>query len=286
MRKHFLIAFFLVFVFLLSPEQIYADCGWIENNPTCLTNDGGHNYEICSDECGGIDNVLGCASLYGVGSPNECVCDDLECTGPENCPTVSLNPACYNAQSGGNILGDIPPYVKCGGVGGGEYECCSVESECSVPPAGEGECYSFQPDADAQCHVDNGGPCQCGGYCIDEDANGVGSCECQACSNLGYLCADGLSINTAIGCIPVSNTSEFISFLLGWGVGIAGGIAFILIVTAAIMILTSAGNPQKIQAGKELLTAAISGLMLIVLGTFVLEFVGVDILNIPGFGGS
>lgn len=91
-------------------------------------------------------------------------------------------------------------------------------------------------------------------------------------------------IDSAIGCIPVGNTRLFVNFLLGWGVGIAGGIAFILIIAAGIMFITSGGDPKRMQAAKELMTAAVSGLLLLIFGVFVLEFVGVDLLNIPGFG--
>ena len=93
-----------------------------------------------------------------------------------------------------------------------------------------------------------------------------------------------VGIDTAIGCIPVSITQGFVNFLLGWAIGIAGGIAFVLIIYGGFLVITSVGNPQKVQAGKELITAAVSGLLLLVFGAFILEFIGVDILNIPGFG--
>jgi hypothetical protein len=95
------------------------------------------------------------------------------------------------------------------------------------------------------------------------------------------LCPDG-GINTAIGCIPFNNITQFSGFFLRWTLGIGGGIAFVLIIFAGFMITTSAGNPQKIQAGKELLTAAIAGLALIIFSVFILELIGVRILQLPG----
>jgi hypothetical protein len=92
-------------------------------------------------------------------------------------------------------------------------------------------------------------------------------------------------IATAIGCIPIMSTGEFTGFLLRWGMGIAGGIALLLVVYAGFLVISSGGNPQKLTAGKELLTAALTGLLLLVFGAFILEFIGVDILGIPGFGG-
>lgn len=90
------------------------------------------------------------------------------------------------------------------------------------------------------------------------------------------------SIDTAIGCIPVGNLSSFSGFLLGWGVGIGGGIAFILIVISGFMIMTASGNPERLQAGKELMTSAIMGLIMLIFSVFILKIIGVDILQLPG----
>lgn len=91
------------------------------------------------------------------------------------------------------------------------------------------------------------------------------------------------SIDTAIGCIPVLGGQEdFLGFILGWAIGIGGGIAFLLIVYAGFMITTSQGSPDRLKAGQELLTSAISGVVLLVLSVFVLRFIGIDILKIPG----
>ena len=90
-------------------------------------------------------------------------------------------------------------------------------------------------------------------------------------------------INRAIGCVPTENIADFTQYVLSWAIGIAGGIAFLLIVFAGFQILTSTGNPERLKAGQELLTSAIMGLILIIFSVFILRFIGVDILNIPGF---
>jgi hypothetical protein len=71
-------------------------------------------------------------------------------------------------------------------------------------------------------------------------------------------------------------------FFLGWGMGLGGGVALIIMVIASYMIMTSAGDPRKLQAGKELLTSAISGLVLLVFAAYLLKFIGVDLLGIFG----
>lgn len=119
-----------------------------------------------------------------------------------------------------------------------------------------------------------------------------------ACDNRTFVCGGitgGISagdptctingksgIDSAIGCIPVENLSDFAGFLLKWGVGIGGGIAFILIVISGFMIMTASGNPEKLQAGKELMTSAIMGLIMLIFSVFLLKIIGVDILRLPG----
>ncbi|MEK7061621.1 MAG: hypothetical protein AAB954_03085, partial [Patescibacteria group bacterium] len=76
----------------------------------------------------------------------------------------------------------------------------------------------------------------------------------------------------------------FLSFVLKWAVGIGGGIAFLLIIYAGFMIMTSAGNPERLKAGQELLTSAISGLILLIFSVVILKIIGVDILGLNSFG--
>lgn len=87
---------------------------------------------------------------------------------------------------------------------------------------------------------------------------------------------------TAIGCIPADPTG-FMTKILGLGIGMAGGIAFILILFGGLQIIMSTGNPEKLNAGKELVTAAIAGLLMVIFSVFILKVIGVDILAIPGF---
>ncbi len=89
-------------------------------------------------------------------------------------------------------------------------------------------------------------------------------------------------VKTALGCIP-TDPSAFIGFILTIGIGLAGGIAFLLILFGGFQILTSAGNPEQLNAGKELVSSAIAGLLLIIFSVFILRIIGVDILGIPGF---
>ncbi len=88
-------------------------------------------------------------------------------------------------------------------------------------------------------------------------------------------------IYTALGCLDVYNFTATSSFLTKLGLGIGGGLSLLLMGIAGILISTSAGNPQRLQAGQELLTAAIAGLMLVIFSAFILRVLGVEVLGIP-----
>ena len=115
-----------------------------------------------------------------------------------------------------------------------------------------------------------------------------GNVKTANCNNLVLSPLFRLSctgIDTAIGCIPIGTEDSLFGFILGWAIGIAGGVAFLLILYAGFMITTSSGDPKKLQAGRELLTSAIAGLLLLIFSVFILKLIGVDILGIPEFGG-
>ena len=97
------------------------------------------------------------------------------------------------------------------------------------------------------------------------------------------LCGEGLGVDTAIGCLMAGDPKQFISQLLGWGVGVGGGIAFLMIVFAGFQMVTASGDPKRVQAAKELLTSAIAGLLLIVFSIVLLNLIGFQILKLPGF---
>lgn len=100
-------------------------------------------------------------------------------------------------------------------------------------------------------------------------------------AQLGGSCGSD-EVDTAIGCIPLGE-EDLATFFLRWGIGVGGGIAFLMIIFAGFQIMVSQGNPDKLKAGQELLSAAIAGLMLLIFSVFILRFVGVTILKIPGF---
>ena len=88
---------------------------------------------------------------------------------------------------------------------------------------------------------------------------------------------------TAFGCIQ-TDPQQFIGEILRIGIGVGGGIAFLLILFGGFQIMTSAGNPEQLTAGREVIGSAITGLLLIIFSIFLLRLIGYNILEIPGFG--
>jgi len=137
--------------------------------------------------------------------------------------------------------------------------CCTLQSDCaSVNPA----------DYNINTHDFTGT-----GTNLPTNSNGQNIFG----SKNGKQC-----ILTALGCIVVEGT-DFVTTLLNFGIGIAGGIAMLLIIFGGFQILTSAGNPERLNEGRELISSAITGLLMIVFSVFLLRIIGVDILGIPSF---
>lgn len=156
-------------------------------------------------------------------------------------------------------------------------------------------------DSGLTCASQNG-HCVFSGTCANGSPINAGDCTAlgfKCCPNTGVSSTKqwcnpkigpfeipiGTKLNTAIGCIDLLSSNEaFLGSILGWAVGIGGGIAFLLIIYSGFMIMTASGNPERLQAGRELLTSAISGLILLVFSIFLLRLIGVDILGLNKFG--
>jgi hypothetical protein len=98
-------------------------------------------------------------------------------------------------------------------------------------------------------------------------------------------CDSENGVQTALGCIP-TDPRELIKWVFPYLLGLGGLSAFALIVFSGIQILTSGGNPEKIQGAKETITSAVTGLLFIILSLFLLKLIGGDILGLPAFLGN
>lgn len=90
---------------------------------------------------------------------------------------------------------------------------------------------------------------------------------------------------TALGRIEAT-PQGFLKTVLSLGIGIAGLIAFILLLYGGFQIVTSQGNAEKVQNGQAIITSAIVGLLFILASVFLLGFIGGNLIGIPQFRNS
>jgi len=112
----------------------------------------------------------------------------------------------------------------------------------------------------------------------DQIGLGYDGSDCRKCID-----PPKAGIWTAVGCVP-TNPAEFIKeYVFTTGVGIAGGVAFLYFIYGSFLVLTSAGNAERVEEAKAIITSSITGLLFIIFSVVLLRIIGVDILRIPGF---
>lgn len=94
---------------------------------------------------------------------------------------------------------------------------------------------------------------------------------------------DSVGVLTAIGCVP-SEPRTLVNNILRYGTFAAGGIAFLLMILAALQMITAEGNPNVIKTSQEKFYSAIIGLLLIIFSVLLMQVIGVDLLGLRGFG--
>ena len=114
--------------------------------------------------------------------------------------------------------------------------------------------------------------------------NSSGVCEwipgCAPPACQGQNPCDGGICPTALGNIP-SNPTVFAQKILQIGIGLAGGIALILMVIGSVRVLTSSGDQQRLNGGRDMIIAAVSGLLFLIFAVMILRFIGFNIIGFP-----
>ncbi len=106
---------------------------------------------------------------------------------------------------------------------------------------------------------------------------------CEECLSQGGTSEDGTqkTVYTAVGCIHTGE-DRLVADLITLFLGVSGGIALLSILAASFLFSTSRGDTNKVKQAKDLMTAAVSGLFFIIFSVIILNFIGVQILRIPG----
>ena len=88
--------------------------------------------------------------------------------------------------------------------------------------------------------------------------------------------------HTDFGCIP-HEPLAFTSRVYEIGLSLIGGVALLSIIYGAFLVLTSQGDPVKLQNGKSYIVYALIGLALAVLGFVFYRVVTANVIKLPGF---
>lgn len=228
------------------------------------------------DNCGG---AVGQQCCITADCTNFCLLQNLECI-PNQIPLIGgicqgVTPAPIvplPTQIISPIVDPIPvvpPGVNC-------VPLVCTTGPCSCPATQQINCMSHGGGV-AWCCAD---VLLCPGY-VTTCANLPGGCPNPA---IGPFCdANRTQVRTALGCIDIFGLRGFTN-IVNWATGIGGTITFILIIISALMITTAQGDPKRVKAGQELLTAAIAGFVLIALSVVIFNFLGVNVLGLNSLG--
>ncbi len=89
-------------------------------------------------------------------------------------------------------------------------------------------------------------------------------------------------ISTDFGCFP-NDPVGFVQKFYGVGLGFVAGVALLALIYGGYAIMTSRGDPARVNNGKSYIYYAIAGLLLAIFGFVFIQTVLVDILHVPGF---
>ena len=199
-----------------------------------------------------------------------------------SCPSAKMQCGSLDAQGG--CVNPCLRVITKGGGGGGRGGAGAAQCQCqiaqntpgTVPKGGncqeDEDCVSSAP----YCWAGPGQPATC--HVVSRGGGG----PTIPVYDPGCTKGDTDNVKTALGCLP-TDPETFVNTALPWAIGVGAGIAFLLGVFGSMMIVLSAGNPEKMQAGKEMITSAIAGLLLIIFAVLILNVVGVKVLNLFDF---
>lgn len=86
-------------------------------------------------------------------------------------------------------------------------------------------------------------------------------------------------VETGLGCIP-TDPSDLAEWALNWGIGLGTLLAVLFVIIGGFGVATSAGDPENLEKAKKQITAAISGLLFILLSALILDTIGVSIFGL------
>ncbi|OGC97652.1 hypothetical protein A2634_02945 [Candidatus Amesbacteria bacterium RIFCSPHIGHO2_01_FULL_48_32] len=311
----FIPLYVILYTFFLLPTSIsaqYTDCSG--NNGTCVDpavtscSFGSPRYSPeCEAQGGGIQNLVCCDSAPLPDCGNQGGTCKTSCT-----PTSEVNwgdTSCYLTSTTHSCC--VPTSVTttgcrqtgaqcCPGIAGGPNYCqypfrcqtstnicysdsctlsygtCVFPSQCvpgcqiALPPSGFKDCTGSTLCCDTQQKTDY--HCTLPIFCFTAIGNRPG-------------------IKTPIGCLPYAGDLAgadagkiIVTTLVGWSVNLTGGLAILSLIYGAFLVATARGDLKRVSAGREVISAALAGLILISLAVVFLNFLGIKVLNLGSLG--
>jgi len=89
--------------------------------------------------------------------------------------------------------------------------------------------------------------------------------------------------STALGLVA-TEAGPMVADALAFLLGIAGGVCLLLLISGGFKYATSHGSPDAVMDAKNTITAALTGLAVIVFAVLILGTLGVNVFGLPGFG--
>jgi hypothetical protein len=119
------------------------------------------------------------------------------------------------------------------------------------------------------------------GTCVDSD----GVKETPILVSQDLFGREATGTNTAFGCLP-NSVNGIVAFVVRLVVGLAGGVALLVIIINLITIIASSNDPEKIAEARKKLTSAVVTFIVLLLSLTILSLLGLKILDLGGSGGS
>lgn len=266
--------------------------------PSTLSNG---NYTIGATDTQGGASV--CSSSFLIGPSS---------AGGNSCNLVPVKPDPFNPKpsdyiafkitggaASGNSDDQLHTYIKVNNNdGAGVWDGCIKKSDfISSNGFGfgyltSGSYYIQVNDGCTPAHIFENQACYAK-FSVDPTGGGLGGSgnpqdpippgPCSAGANSKGSCS---KVDTGLGISIGTDPQSLIQTLFGLILSFSGGIALLLIIISGYKMLASQGNPEALKGAREQLTAAIVGLLFVILALVILQVIGVDILHIPGFGPS
>ena len=89
-------------------------------------------------------------------------------------------------------------------------------------------------------------------------------------------------VQTELGCMP-NDPVGFVKKFYGFGLAFVGMVSLLTLMLGGYDILTSKGDPRRVNVGKSYIYSSIAGLLLAIFGYMIIRVIVVDLLKIPGF---